>query len=270
MGKNYTQKPKKVLKISRACAILCVSMMVKELGGMLLAIEFKAEYIADIVFVLAIMIWAFIDAKKGFINCFFSFVSAIVCAMAVLFLSKPVLTWTDGLFGLEKWIQDGLGEWLSGIKPFNLDISMEGWKAQFDEMSLPTFLQTAILAEIEPLAGEIPAGTMLGQYAGQAIGTFLALAVCGLALFIVAKLIMRLLRGALNRIAENSPFIEKINRLGGLVAGTFKAFALVCVVLAVMSLFASEGLTNFFDNTLWLKELYNNNPLMAVFAWFQA
>lgn len=243
---------------------------IKEMGGMLLAIEFKMEYIADIAVLLAIMIWAFIDAKKGFINCFFSFVSAIVCAAAVLFLSKPVLTWTEGLFGLEKWMQDGLGGWLSGIKPFNLDVSMEGWKAQFDEMSLPAFLQNAMLAEIEPLAGEIPAGTMLGQYAGQAIGTFLALAICGLAVFIVVKLIMSLLRGVLNRIAENSPFIEKTNRLGGLFAGAFKAFALTCVVLAVLSLFASEGITTFFDNTLCLKGLYHNNPLMAVFTWFQA
>lgn len=237
---------------------------------MLLAIGFKGEYIADIVVLVAIMVWAFVDAKRGFINCFFSFVSAIVCALVVLFLSKPVLTWTDGLFGLEGWMQNGLGEWLSGIKPFNLDISMEGWQAKFDEMSLPSFLQTAVLAEIEPLAGNIPAGTMLGQYVGQAIGSFLALAICALALFIVTKLIMRLLRGVLNGIAESSPFIEKINRLGGLLAGTFKAFALLCVVLGVLSLFASEGITNFFDNTLCLKGLYHNNPLMTVFAWFQA
>ena len=235
----------------------------------MLAIEFKGEYIADIVVLLAIMVWAVVDARKGFINCFFSFISAIVCVLAILFLSKPLLVWTDGLFGAEAWLQDGLGGWLSGIKPFNLDVSMEGWQATFEEMSLPQFLKDAVLAEIEGVVGEIPAGTLLGQYVGSAIGTFLATALCALAVFILVKLIMLLLRGVLNKVAESSVFIEKINLLGGLLAGAFKAFALVCVLLAVLSLFASEGITNFFDSTLCLKGLYHNNPLLAFFAWFK-
>ena len=40
---------------------------------MLLAIDFKLEYIADIVFLIGLAIWAIIDGKKGFITCFFSF-----------------------------------------------------------------------------------------------------------------------------------------------------------------------------------------------------
>ncbi|MBO5335210.1 MAG: CvpA family protein [Clostridia bacterium] len=236
----------------------------------MLAIEFKGEYIADIVVLLAIMVWAVVDARKGFINCFFSFVSAIVCVLAILFLSKPILIWTGGLFGAEAWLQDGLGGWLSGIKPFNLDVSMEGWQAAFEEMSLPQFLKDAVLAEIEGVVGEIPAGTLLGQYVGNAIGTFLATALCAIVVFILVKLIMLLLRGVLNKVAESSVFIEKINLLGGLLAGAFKAFALVCVVLAVLSLFASEGITSFFDKTLCLKGLYHSNPLFVFFSWFKA
>jgi len=94
----------------------------------MLAATFNLEYIADIAFILVMLIWAIVDAKKGFINCFFSFVTAIVCTLAVLFLSAPVLEWTGGLFGLEGVIQGGLGDWLSTIKPFDIDVSMEGWR----------------------------------------------------------------------------------------------------------------------------------------------
>ncbi len=235
---------------------------------MLLAIDFKGEYIADIVFLVGLAIWAIIDGKRGFITCFFSFVSAIACALAVLFLSGPVLKMTGGMFGLENWMQDGLGGWLCGIKPFDLDISTEGWRATLDGMALPEFLKDAVLTEINAYVGEIPAGTLLGQYVGDVIGSFLATVLCAVAVFIITKLLMLLLRGILNKVAESSPFIAKINVLGGILAGSFKAFAVVCILLALLSLIPAAWMTNFFNNTLILKGLYNSNPLLAVFAWF--
>ena len=235
---------------------------------MVLAIEFKLEYIADIVFLVGLAIWAIIDGRKGFITCFFSFVSAIACAIGVLFLSAPLLKMTGGLFGIEAWMQGGIGDWLSTIKPFDLDISTDGWSATLDTLSLPAFLKSAVLEEIDAVVGDIPSGTRLGQYVGSAIGSFLATVLCGIIMFIAVKLLMLLLRGVLNKVAESSAFISKINVLGGIAAGTFKAFSVVCILLALLSLIPAEWLTNFFNNTLILKGIYNNNPLLTVFSWF--
>ena len=235
---------------------------------MLLAVDFKWAYIVDIVFILAIIIWAIIDGRRGFISCFFSFISAIVCTLAVLFLSGPLARWTNGLFGLEGVMQTGIGNWLSGIKPFNLDISAEGWRETLDGIGLPGFIKDAVLTEINGVTGEIPAGTLLGQYVGNVVGTFLTTVICAVVLFVLVKLLMLLLRGILNNVAENSVFIEKINVLGGLLAGAFKAFAIFCILLALLSLIPSEGMTNFFNDTLIVKGLYNNNPVFAVFSWF--
>ncbi len=235
---------------------------------MLLAIDFKLEYIADIVFLAGLAIWAIIDGRKGFITCFFSFVSAIACAIGVLFLSAPLLKMTGGLFGLEAWMQGGIGDWLSTIRPFDLDISTEGWRTTLDTLALPAFLKSAVLEEIAAVVGDIPAGTRLGQYVGGAIGSFLATVLCGVLTFIIIKLLMLLLRGVLNKVAESSAFISKINVLGGISAGMFKAFSVVCILLAVLSLIPAEWLTNFFNNTLILKGIYNNNPLLTVFSWF--
>ena len=235
---------------------------------MVLAIGFRGEYIADIVFLIGLAIWAIIDGKKGFITCFFSFISPIVCTLAVLFLSAPLLKMTGGLFGLEGWMRNGLGGWLSTIRPFDLDISTEGWRATLDTMSLPDFLKDAVLEEIAAYVGEIPAGTLLGQYVGDVIGSFLATVLCGALMFVMVKLLMLLLRGILNKVAQSSNFIARINVIGGILAGSFKAIAVVCILLALLSLIPVEWMTTFFNNTLILKGMYNNNPLLTVFSWF--
>ena len=235
---------------------------------MLLAIDFKLEYIADIVFLVGLAIWAIMDGKKGFITCFFSFVSAIACAIGVLFLSAPLLKLTGGLFGIEAAMQGGIGDWLSTIRPFDLDISTEGWRATLDTMELPAFLKEAVLEEIAAYVGEIPAGTRLGQYVGIAIGSFLATVLCGALMFVLIKLLMLLLRGVLNKVANSSAFIAKINVLGGILAGSFKTIAVVSILLALLSLIPVEWMTTFFNNTLILKGMYNNNPILTVFSWF--
>ena len=235
---------------------------------MLLAIGFNKEYIVDLAFILGIMIWALIDGKRGFINCFFSFVTAIVCALAVLFLSGPILRLTGGMFGLEGAIQNGLGKWLSGIPMGNIDISADGWRNKLDALALPQFMKDSVLSEIESLAGDIPAGTMLGQFLGNVIGSFLALVVCSVFVFIATKLLMMLAKGILNSIARSSRLVSKINVLGGILAGTFKAFSLVCIILAILAVIPVESISNFFNNTLILKGLYHNNPLMLVLSWF--
>lgn len=234
----------------------------------MLATTFNIEYIADIVFILVLLIWGIVDGKKGFVSCFFSFITLIVSVLAVLFLSAPILKLTNGLFGLEGVMQTGLGDWISTIKPFNLDISMDGWMAKMEEMALPGFLEDAVLAEIENYAGDIPAGTMLGQYVGQVIGTFIATILCAIVIFFLVKLIMLLLRGVLNKIVNSCKFIQKINLLGGIFAGAFKAFAIVCIILSIVSLIPAPEISGFFDKTMILGNLYHNNPLLVVFSWF--
>lgn len=234
----------------------------------MLAANFNIEYIADIVFILVLLIWAIVDGKKGFVSCFFSIISTIVCVLAVLFLSGPVLGWTNGLFGLEEVMQVGLGDWLSTVKPFDLDVSMDGWQTKMDEIALPAFLADAVLAEIQKVVGDIPAGTMLGQYLGVTIGTFAATILCAIVIFFLVKLIMLLLRGLLNKFVSSCKLFQKINVLGGMIAGAFKGFFVVCAVLAILSLIPSPELIDFFDMTLILGGLYYDNPIMVVFSWF--
>ncbi|MBQ8374514.1 MAG: CvpA family protein [Clostridia bacterium] len=241
----------------------------------MLAAEFNWAYIADIVFILILIIWAIIDARKGFITCFFSFISTIVAVLVVVLFSASITDWTNGLFGLRDLLGEGIGNGLSSVAPFNIDISTEGIAETIGALALPDFIKDAVLTEVTAVIesagmGGLEAGTLLGQFVGQEIAGFLASTICAIVLFFLVKLIMLIVRGILNKVAENAPIFQKINLIGGMFVGLFKGFLAVCGLLAILSLIPAEGLVNFFDSTLMLGGLYHNNPIMAIFGLFMA
>ena len=234
----------------------------------MLAFQFKTAHIADLVFLVLIIIFAIVNARKGFVHCFFSIVSTVVAIILVCLFAGKVQEWTGGLFGLEDVLKNGIGNGLSKIAPFDIDISPSGIEAQLSGIALPEFIKDAVIQEVQSLTPEVAEGTLLGQYVGGSIAELLSLLICSVALFFLVKLVMLILRGIFTKIAESVEFFRKINRLGGMLVGIFKAFVLVCVVLAVLSLIPNEGLVTFFDETLLLKGLYHQNPINLLLAGF--
>ena len=237
-------------------------------GGGMLAFEFKMAQIADAVFLLLVIVLAFINARKGFIHCFFSFVSTVVAIILVCIFAGQIQEWTGGLFGLEDLLKNGIGNALCKISPFDMDISPTGIETQLSAIALPDFIKEAVIKEVQTLAPEVAEGTLLGMYVGSSIAELLVLLVCSIALFFAVKLVMLILRGIFTKIVESVGFFRKINRIGGMFVGIFEAFAIVCVLLAVLSLIPNESLVAFFNETLILKGLYHQNPINTLLAGF--
>lgn len=237
-------------------------------GGGMLAFEFKMAQIADAVFLLLVIVLAFINARKGFIHCFFSFVSTVVAIILVYIFAGRMQEWTGGLFGLEDLLKNGIGNALCKVSPFDMDISPSGIEAQLSAVALPAFIKDAVIQEVQALAPEVAEGTLLGVYVGGSIAELLVLLICSVALFFAVKLVMLILRGIFTKIVERVALFRKINRLGGMLVGVFEAFVIVCAVLAVLSLIPNEGLVAFFDDTLILKGLYHQNPINTLLAGF--
>ena len=234
----------------------------------MLAVTLNTAYIADLVFFALLIVLMLIDAQKGFINVFFSFVSTVVAvALALLFAAK-IQEATGGLFGLEEVFSEWIGGGLSKIAPFNIDISSEGIEAQIAALALPEFIKQAVLQEVTALAPEVAAGTLLGQYVGATLAQYLSLLLCGVALFFLVKLVMLVLRKLLTGIADKVYLFRKINRLGGLLVGLFTGGAIACAVLALVALIPNESIGAFFNQTLVLKVLYTSNPIHLVLAAF--
>lgn len=229
---------------------------------------FQTAYIADIVFFALLIVLMLVDGRKGFIGVFFSFVSTILAVIIALLFAARLQTGTNGLFGLEGLLSEKIGGWLSGIAPFNVDISSQGIEAQIAALPLPEFLKASVLAEITALTPDVAAGTLLGEYVGMEISQYLTLLLCGIVLFFLVKLLVRILKGLLNRLAESCFLLRKINRLGGVLVGALKGLALTCVILAIVALIPNEGLHTFFNQTMVLRAFYNSNPIHLIFSAF--
>lgn len=234
----------------------------------MLAIVFNTAYIADILFLTLLVALMIMDARKGFINVFFSFVSSVVALVLALLFAAKLQEATGGLFGLETTCGGWIGDGLSKISPFNIDISAEGIEAQIATLALPEFIKTAVLGEITAVAPEVAAGTLLGQYVGGVLAQYLVLLLCGLVLFLGVKLAMLILRKLLTNIAESVFLFRKINRLGGMLVGLFKGLAITCVILAIAALIPNDALHSFFTQTMILKAFYNSNPIHLILASF--
>ena len=234
----------------------------------MLAFVFQTAYIADIVFLTLLVALLIMDARQGFVNVFFSFVSSLVAVVLAILFAANLQEATGGLFGLEGAAGGWIGGALSKISPFNIDISSQGIEAQIATLALPEFIKAAILEEITAVTPEVAAGTLLGQYVGDVLSQYLTLFLCGLALFFGVKLVMLILRKLLTNIAESFFLFRKINRLGGMLVGLFKGLVISCVILAVAALIPNEALHVFFNQTMILKAFYNANPIHLLLASF--
>ena len=64
------------------------------------------HYALDGVVLLLILIFAAKAAKKGFVKCFFKFISTIIAIVVAFLFMNAVLEWTNGLFGLQDIIKE--------------------------------------------------------------------------------------------------------------------------------------------------------------------
>ena len=98
------------------------------------------HYAIDGVVILVAFIFAVKSAKKGFVDCFFGFVSTILAIIAAFTFMKGLLAWTDGLFGLQGAIENGLIGAFGKVKGFDVDVSAAGMEAALEDKNLPSFL----------------------------------------------------------------------------------------------------------------------------------
>lgn len=223
------------------------------------------NFAVDAVVVIVMFTFAVSSAKKGFVECFFGFISTILAVVAAFTLMKGVLSLTDGLFGLQGVIENAVVGGLGKVVGFDIDVSAAGIEAALQDKNLPTFLINAVVDSVGNQ--EVPVGTTLAMIVGGTIAEFAATLVAWLAVFIIAKLLLKLVRNVLNSIVESLPIVGSLNHLLGFAVGGIKGLLIVCGVVAVLALIPAEGLTAFFNETVIVRWLYHSNPLHVILGW---
>ncbi|MBQ7369635.1 MAG: CvpA family protein [Clostridia bacterium] len=208
---------------------------------------FQMAYIADIVVVLYLLIMAVVNAKKGFVGCVFGLVGSIV-ALAVAFLcAEMVVEATDNLFGLQALIENA-------IMP-----NVQGATVQeaLANMNIPEFL-IGIIAEGQT---DVVAGI-------QELSHFLTLVVAGVVLFILCKIVLKILEKIFRSLIEHISFINAIDKLLGAVIGLAQGALTVLLILAAVTMIpeAATSVGGLLDQTLFLGVLYHENPILQIFS----
>ena len=224
------------------------------------------HWLGDLIVLIFIVVFAIVCAKRGFIDCFFSFVSTILSLVVAFSLAKSVLGWTNGLFGLQGFLDEKLVVAFSKMTGFNEDISAQGVESalQSGNVNVPAILGRLILNWVGQ--SDVEAGTTLGMLCGGAVSQLACTLLCGVALYFLTQLILLLLKGILNGIANSITAVEAVNTTLGAIVGIVESVLLVCVVLSVLTLFPSVTISGYLNTSILLGFLYNHNPLVLLLS----
>ena len=221
----------------------------------------------DIIVVAFFFAFAYSRAKRGFIDCFFGFISTITAILIAFLLMKGLVRWTNGLFGLEGVMQRGCETAFLKFKGFDADVSAQGVSEALSG-KLPKFLINAVVDSVGN--SDLPVGTTLASVVGDALGGLGVTVVAWVLLFLATKFVLYLLRRFLTAIIERLPVVDKLNLILGMFVGLLQGFLIVCGVVALLALIPSQSITAFFNECVILKALYNDNPLHVMLGWIMA
>jgi uncharacterized membrane protein required for colicin V production len=222
-------------------------------------------YALDGVVILLLLIVGLRDGKKGFIECLFSLASVLVATALAFAFMNLVLESTGGLFGLQEILEEACVKAFSGIKGFDMDVSNEGIAASLADKNIPNFLIDAVIEEYGN--ADIAPGTTIALLVGTSLGEIIAGLLAWVAIFLVVKLVLHIIKRFLVAIIRKISLIKKLDCLLGFFVGLIKGVLLISAVLAVISLIPSIGLGEFFNETIFVGWLYNHNPINEILSW---
>jgi uncharacterized membrane protein required for colicin V production len=226
----------------------------------LLASFAKSAFLADIVVLIVFIVYALVGAHKGAIRSVIGLVATLT-ALVIAFRYDDKLASVLG-----KTIFKGIGakieDTFAKINGFDLDISAAGLKESLSGVSLPGFIKDIILDKFAD--STLEPGTTLAMLAGSAVTGFIVKILSWFILYFGSKLALSIVARILSKIADGVSVLNAINVFVGALIGIFKALLLVCVVLAILSIIPGEGITSYFDRTIFVKYLFHDNPLIKL------
>ena len=220
-------------------------------------------YIVDIIVVALMLLFVFICAKKGFITCFFEFISTIGALFIAFSFASLFASITGGLFGLQGVLETSLVGSFSNLTGFDIPLDPS---ADLTEMLASQDMSEVLVNLIAQNWGDADiAGKTLAELAGYTVAEFATAVIAGVALFIILKLVFMVLKKFFNFLFKGG-LLGTLNRLLGAAIGLVEAVLIASLVVTVLSLF--PGMMSFLNGSIILTALYQFNPLMWLITLF--
>lgn len=235
--------------------------MVSWLGLKELCARTAMQYAADAFVLLFLVAFVFICAKRGFIECFFSLVSTAIAIFIAVAFAKLILTVTDGLFGLQGVLENGLTGSFAKLEGFNAEVSSQGIEEAISTQNFPAVLANLAVkwfGKTQP-----PEGTTLAMVFGGVCARLLSLLIVGAIIFFLVKVLLYFIKRALKDFVESIQILNSVNIALGAGIGLIYGLLIISTLLSFLSLFPIAWVQEQIAGSIFLGWIYDNN----LFVW---
>lgn len=222
--------------------------------------------LVDAIAVIFLIGYMIVCAKKGFVTCFFGLISTTVALIVAVALAKPILGWTNGLFGLQETLQGKFFDTFSKVEAFNKLVSAEGLEAAMVEHDISGILINLVMKSLDP--NDLLEGTTLAVALSETTAMALSVLIAGAAVFLLCKLVFLILKSVLNGIVEKMSVLGALNGVLGAAVGLVQGVLVICSIVAFVTLLPIDGLADFITNCTVVKFLYENNFVIMLTSVF--
>ena len=218
-----------------------------------------AGIIVDVIIIAFIAGNAFWGYKKGLINYIFDICAVIVTIVLVALLYKPVGNLVMEKTQFDENLQSGISTNLTSL---GLTDSA-GIKVEDSNLSesvvnvINNYIHDAVNKAVDNVA----------DYVAAELSKLIIYALTMIALFIVIRLILIVLKLIVNMVGD-MPILNTINGAGGLVYGLLKGLLLLYLIFAILSalspVISQTGIVGMIEESFVGKFVYNNNFLVKL------
>ena len=224
-----------------------------------------SNYILDVVAILFIIGYVIVCARKGFVECFFGFVTVTISLILAFSFAKITLNVTDGLFGAQKALTASFTESFNGVEGFSTVISADGLEAALNEQDLPGILVSLAVKWFGTGEGLLE-GTTIAMVLGEVCARLLALLIAGAVVFVLSFILLFLLKKILSSVIKSLPILGTLNALLGACVGVFQALLIIYSILGIVTLIPSAAIEGYLNNSIFLRWLYEQNLIIKCFG----
>ena len=216
------------------------------------------NYLLDGVLALVLLGYVIYCAKRGFIDCFFGFFSTIIALIAAIFLARVLVNATGGLFGLQDALDKRFTDAFMKVKGFDTHVVGEGTAQALKDNNTSTILVQLVLK----MTKSAQEGTVLAVALGDVTASLATTIICGVAIFILVKLLMRLMKGGLEKIAQNLKIVGAANTLLGAFVGVLGFTLLISFIVSIFTIIPVQAVNNALSRSILVGLIYKYNPVI--------
>lgn len=219
--------------------------------------------VADIAVIAIILISISQGYRRGLSLLIYQAVALILTIILVITLCKPVTNFVIENTGLDEFISGHI----ENVLESTFDNISTGELIELEDSNMSEAIAEKINSYITEAKDK--AEENITAYVASNLSHFVVSGLVVLGLAIVIRLASMFIRVAVSILAS-LPIIKTFDRTGGFVFGLIRGFAIVYLILAVISLIsplmADASLTGMIKNSNICANLYNNNILLNIFV----